>query len=156
MYNKILVCLDGSALAEQILVHAKELALRFKSKVVLIQVINVPTIQAISASIIAPAAYPIMPEPEDIHVIERNIKSYLENMAVPLRKEGLDVECAVMEGVPASKIIHYSVDNAIDLIVIATHGRKGLERTFLGSVADEIIRKSRLPILVMRPNEERG
>jgi len=154
MYDKMMVCLDGSDLAQQLLPYAKELALKCNSKVVLFQVIYILRSMATSSTVMAPTAYPPLPEPEEIRITEQNARSYLETMAVPLREEGLKVECVTAQGVPAAQIVMYSIEHSIDIIVIATHGRKGLGRAFLGSVADEVIRESRLPILVMRPQEE--
>jgi len=155
MFNKILVCLDGSTLAEQIIPYATEQALHFHSEVVLFQAINVPTTMIADASAMAPGgAVPVTPTPEEIQELENEAETYLENQAEQMRRKDLQVSCVSQLGVPAEAIISYAAEDNISLIAMATNGRSGLSRTVLGSVADEVIRKSNLPILVMRPSEE--
>jgi len=150
MFKKILVCLDGSNLAEQILPYAKEQALKFNSKVVLLQVMDVP----------ATVAW-IQGTPPDANIVteksqkeEKEVKAYLEHIATQLRASGLDVEDAVMHNIATSQtIMDYADQNEIDLIAITTRGRSGLVRAVLGSVADFVIRESGLPIMLIKPQD---
>jgi nucleotide-binding universal stress UspA family protein len=57
----------------------------------------------------------------------------------------------VMIGNPPERIIQYAADNKIDLIVMGTHGRKGIDRTLMGSVADYVIKNTRVPVLTINP-----
>ena len=148
MFAKILVCLDGSSLAEQILPYANEQAIRFGSKLVLLQAVTI-------SSTIAAAA---TPGAEDILVDEfrretAEAKVYLESVAQPTREKGLDVECVVMEGLPGRIIVNYADKSGIELIAIATHGRSGIKRLVFGSVVDYVLKESVLPILVVKPRE---
>ena len=59
---------------------------------------------------------------------------------------------AVREGHPADALLRYAAENAIDLIVMTTHGRSGLTRAVLGSISDEVVRRSRCPVLLTRPH----
>jgi nucleotide-binding universal stress UspA family protein len=62
----------------------------------------------------------------------------------------LKVETSVLEGNPAAEVVRFAAENSIDLIVIATQGKKGLERLLLGSVAEEIIRSAHCKVLVVK------
>ena len=141
MFEKILVCLDGSSLAEQILPYAVEVAQRFSSRIILLQVVppsSVSTGVDNTVEVFAPA------------------KAYLERMAQPLRDAGLDVECVTLLETPGQAIISYANKSGAGLIAIATHGRGGLGRVMFGSVADFVLRESRLPVLMIRPQHTKA
>jgi len=78
---------------------------------------------------------------------------YLDEMAASLAQEGgLDVATDVRTGAaPAQTLAQMADQLAADLVAIATHGRGGVKRTLLGSVADQLLRSATVPILVMRP-----
>lgn len=151
MFEKILVCLDGSSRAEQILPYATEQALHFGSKVVLFQVIITSSTVAASLSGVEPVPPPPELMLEQIREEESEAKSYLEREAQPLRGKGLNVECVIVQGTPGQAIVSYADESGVDLIAIATHGRSGLGRLVFGSVADFVLRESGLPILVIKP-----
>ncbi len=152
MFEKILVCLDGSELAEQIMPYAAEEALRFGNKLVLLQVVGThgtPTVVSAGAS-----AYAAEAAAQRIEKDEIEAKAYLESLAQPLRDKGLDVQCVTIRGLQVgAAIIDYAEVHGIDLIAIATHGRSGLGRLVFGSVADFILREVGLPILVVKPKK---
>ena len=79
------------------------------------------------------------------------IYRYLDGLALPLREKGLKVQCATMIGHPAESIVSHAEENGFDLVALATHGRSGLRRLVFGSVADYVIRKAGLPILLIKP-----
>ena len=149
MHEKILVCLDGSHLSEQILPYALEQAKRFGSKVVLLRVV---------------ADVPIYTSPGDPQVVveeldripraRREAKTYLDSKAQSFRESGLQVECVVLEGHPAEAIVRYAEGNGVDLIALATHGTGGLGRALLGSVADHVLRHSAVPVLCVKPKHD--
>jgi nucleotide-binding universal stress UspA family protein len=148
MFKKILVCLDGSKLGEQILPYATEEALHFKSKVVLIRVV----MRLITVPEPAQPGYIPVPElAEQIKKEEKEAKQYLESVAQKMREKGIEVESIVLSGIPGDVIVRYADKNSIDLIAMATHGRSGIERIVFGSAADTILRKTSLPILVIKP-----
>ena len=78
-------------------------------------------------------------------------RDYLEEIATPLRKNGIQVEAVSILGRAGETILSYSGRNKMGLITIATHGRSGLRRGIFGSVADYLLRESGLPMLVIRP-----
>jgi len=153
MFERILVCLDGSELAEQILPYAIEQALRFNSKLTLLQVVTMPS------SVYTASVAGELPQAGDmiakqIQRQEAEARTYLDRVAQSLLKKGIDVESVVLGPLqPGKAIVKYAQDNAIDLICIATHGRSGLGRVVFGSVADLVLRESGLPILVIKPKE---
>lgn len=153
MFEKILVCLDGSNLAEQILPYATEEALHFNSKLVLFQVVTLP-------SVVVPGIPGVPGAPvQTVRMLEQSkkeevaAKTYLNRVARPLRKRGIKMECVTLQGMAGEAIVDYAEKNKIGLIAIATHGRSGLRRAVFGSVADFVLRESRLPILIIRPEE---
>ena len=148
MFSKILVCLDGSKLAEQVLPYAIEQALRFESQLVLLSVI----VPATSTSTVwEPAPEGLVEKQAEA---EKAAEAYLKNIVSRLSEEKrLRAEYLTLEGLVAETIVEYAQNNKVDLIAIATHGLGGLRRLAFGSVADFVLRNSNVPLLVIRPNE---
>jgi len=136
MFKKVLVCLDGSSFSEQVLQYASEEATASSKKLVLLQVANIAT---------------TLPEPERVAAEKAKAKTYLNKKAKSLKEMGIDTECVVIFGDPGRAIVDYAENSDIDLIAIATHGRGGITRMIFGSVAEYVIRNSKLPILLIRP-----
>jgi nucleotide-binding universal stress UspA family protein len=153
MFERILVCLDGSQLAEQIMPYATEEAIRFESKVILLQVVHEPV--AFSPGIPGVVPVPVQTDTmvEETRTALNRAKDYLEEMATPLRKRGLKVETVAILGRAGQAILDYANSNRVNLITIATHGHGGLPRAIFGSVADHVLRGSGLPILLIRPQQ---
>lgn len=153
MFDNIIVCLDGSELAEQILPYAVEEAVKFNSKLVLLHVIPDPLM--ITPGIPGAEGGPVVTSGMVEHMQNEREETaeYLQQKAQLLRGQGLKVETILLQGSPGKTIVVYSNENNIDLIAIATHGRSGLGRVVFGSVADHILRHSGLPILIINPRE---
>jgi len=151
MFEKLLICLDGSSLAEQVLPYAAEVALRFGSKVILLQVITVPSKSYAAAAEVAEVKLRPGTQSLEEHIQRKKgeSKAYLERVAKPLRESGLDVECVLMEGRPCDAIISYCDENQVNLVALTTRGRRGFKRLVIGSVADCILRRSGLPVLLV-------
>jgi nucleotide-binding universal stress UspA family protein len=148
MFSKILVCLDGSKLAEQVLPYAIEQALHFKSQLVLLSVI-VPVTS--TSTVWEPAPEGLVEKQAEA---EKAAEAYLKNIINRLSEEKrLRAEYLTLEGLVAETIVEYAQNNKVDLIAIATHGLGGLRRLAFGSVADFVLRNSNVPLLVIRPNE---
>ncbi len=152
MFEKILVCLDGSKLAEQIMPYAIEQTLRFNSKLTLLQVMTMPSSAYVGAEGISGGMVGIIEE--EIQRQEPEIKTYLDSIAQPLLERGIDLECVILRPASAGDaIVDYARANSIKLICIATHGHGGLGRLVFGSVADHVLRKSGLPVLLIKPKD---
>ena len=147
MYQKILVPLDGSHLAEQAIPYATELC-KGSTEVTLFQVVHLPLPLA------APDVSINIPMP-DLHELLQESEEYLEKVAEPLRKQGVNVKTAVVErDVTADAIVEYAEENDIDLIAMTTHGRSGLSRLVFGSVAESVVRHAPCPVLLVRAQEK--
>ncbi|MDW8215891.1 MAG: universal stress protein, partial [Roseiflexaceae bacterium] len=81
-------------------------------------------------------------------------REYLERIADRLRAHRITVHMKVVEGAPADQIIRTAEAAEADLIVMATHGRTGLQHLWLGSVATKVVHDSALPVLLVRAREE--
>jgi nucleotide-binding universal stress UspA family protein len=151
MFKKILVCLDGSEIAEKIIPFVKEQALAMKSKVILLRVVSIPG--NLTPDIPGFPGVPLHSSsmPEQIKKEDNAAKAYLKQTAQPIRELGIQVGCETLIGSPGPAIISYANENNIDLIAIASHGHSGLRKLLLGSVAEYIVGESALPIMMIRP-----
>ena len=152
MFKKILVCLDGSELAEVILPYALEQAKRFDSELVLFRAFSEPSV--ISLAMPGMPGLPMETERKEKHLIEdeRIVETYLKSLADKLRSENnLMINYDKMQGAAGPSIVEYCGKQEIELIAIATHVRSEPSRVVLGSVADYVIRYSGTPILLIRP-----
>jgi nucleotide-binding universal stress UspA family protein len=150
----LLIPLDGTPLAEQILEPALAFGKAMEADYTLLRVITpvYPVSVPAEPAIFGNVASDMVDRVEKIHAdLKKEAGAYLEKVAGRLRGEGAKVFTRIMiEEQPGVAIL----DNAkppIDMIAIETHGRGGLSRLLLGSVADKVIRGSTLPVLVHRP-----
>jgi nucleotide-binding universal stress UspA family protein len=143
----VLVPLDGSALAERILPHIISLAKKMKLAVELVRVNDSPADAY-------PAVDAIYLDALNRHreAARREAESYLEEKAQALRAEGLDrVTSRPVEGNPAEKIIELARNTPHNLVAMSTHGRSGVGRWVIGSIAEKVIQYSQDPVLIVRP-----
>jgi nucleotide-binding universal stress UspA family protein len=151
MYQKILVPLDGSELAECVLPHVEAIASGCKvGKIILVRVIE-------PFELPASREYDIYSREELVEEWQRAeledrvaAENYLTQIAPRLRKEGRDVRSEVLSGKVAETLANYAGENGIDLVLIATHGRSGIGRWVWGSTADRLLRSSCVPVLMVR------
>ena len=80
-------------------------------------------------------------------------EAYLKDTAARLEANGIPVQTSVQQGSTLDNITHFVAENGIDLIVMSTHGRSGLQRLLIGSVTDRVIRFSHVPVLVIPPED---
>jgi nucleotide-binding universal stress UspA family protein len=154
MFKKILVCLDGSKLAETILPYAVEQAKRFDSELILFRAFSENN--PLSLAMPGMPGVPLDSKNVERHFIETEleVETYLKTAASRIQSDHqLNVSYESALGAAGPAIVEYCSKNKIDLITIATHGRSGLGRAVLGSVADYVIRHSGVPIMLIRPNE---
>ncbi len=144
--NTIFVPLDGSALAEKALRYAVPLARKLKLNAQLLRVYSLPR----EAFIVADGV--IAQGPEQFRdVVRQEAENYLVGKVDTLRAEGLhNVVGTALEGDAANEIIDIAANTASDLIVMSTHGRSGMGRWLLGSVAQKVVQHSRTPVLLIR------
>ena len=141
MYKKILVPLDGSKLAKKALDEAEKLAKTFDSEIILIQVVHFLPIYG-SPELVTPL---IVDEKQ-----KESAEKYLTNLTEELKKRGLKATCAVRTGQQvAVEIIDFAKESGIELIVMCTHGRSGITRWVLGSVAHKVLTRAETPILLI-------
>jgi len=153
--RRVLVPLDGSPLAEEILGPATSLAKMTDADFLLLRTVppalssNYPT----PSEGIKPFGEALLKQlQEQEAAARREAEAYLEAVAQRLRSEGLAVRTRVVcNDMPAAAILEQAQTDAADLIALATHGRHGIARLFLGSVADKVLRGASLPMLVQRP-----
>ncbi|MFQ3662178.1 MAG: universal stress protein [Chloroflexaceae bacterium] len=151
MYRHILVPLDGSALAEQVLPHVHDLAAREgTTKITLLRA--VPPIFTSSVDYSGMLAASTADEQESL---ESEARAYLERIASSFRSEGYTVNVEVSTMPAAEAILDYAESQHADLIAIATHGRSGISRWVFGSVTQKVIQAAPVPVLVIRSREER-
>jgi nucleotide-binding universal stress UspA family protein len=146
MYQHIMAPLDGSELAECVLPHVEAIASGCNVTMVTL-VMVIPPLHMYGG-----AETRISPE-ERKHLEEDSVEvstTYLEEKAQLLRDKGVLVEVKVLLGNVLDQLVEYINQNNVDLIIIATHGRSGVSRLFLGSVADRLLRQAPVPVLMVR------
>lgn len=82
--------------------------------------------------------------------IEKSARTEIEKLRVEEMKGLKDIEHVVLKGTPYEEIISFAEGNEIDLIVLGTHGRKGIDRVLFGSTAEQILRNASCPVLSVR------
>lgn len=138
--RNILVPIDFSDASLEALRHAKELALTYGAQITLLHAVE---------EVVYPSAYGVepanLPGPQVIDRVEKNLAD--------LARTEVGYEHVVVQanvGYAPSTILDYAEGNEVDLVVIATHGRTGLERMLLGSVAERVVRRAPAPVFVVK------
>ncbi|MBP2673228.1 MAG: universal stress protein [Deltaproteobacteria bacterium] len=143
MYKKILVPLDGSALAERAIWHAGEIARGADAEILLLQAVYVPI------PVVPESA--LLTEGKVLEEVARGALEYLDRIGADLRASGHRVRTIIDERPPAEAILHTAGQEQVDLIVMSTHGRSGLSRLMLGSIAESVLRHTHQTILFVKP-----
>jgi nucleotide-binding universal stress UspA family protein len=164
MYGKILVPLDGSALAELALFHAEALAQRFESEILLVKV---------CPPVSAPIEFytfgeEIMAEDDNRDLADASLagstpqrqaekiaEDYLTSLQEKLHVKNIKSCCFVLSGSIPEAILDIAETEKVDLIVMSTHGRSGLSRWVYGSVAAKILQAASCPIFLIRAKLEK-
>jgi nucleotide-binding universal stress UspA family protein len=141
MYKRVLIPLDGSALAEQALPHAIAQAKQFHAELILLRVVE-PFAHARGMSL------------ADLERIRQQTHTwageYLERLAAEIQQHGVLVQKVTIDGRPHTGIAEFAETNEVDLIVMSTRGQSGLSRWLMGSVADRVVRGATVPVLLVR------
>ena len=155
MYERILVALDGSEIAEQVLPHAEALAQAFGSTLILLRASTSPQKLMAELSPGLDVATPVVLDPTEILEDEQSeIAQYLKGVAGRLRANGAKVQTDEPPGDAADEIVQRASDLGADLITMTTHGRSGLKRLVFGSVAQSVLTHATCPVLLVRVTEE--
>jgi len=145
MYDHILVPTDGSAGVERAVEHAVGLADTHEATLHALYVVNT-------------ASYSSMPmETSWEHVrdmLGEEGERALERVDDIAESEGVPVESVVVDGSPSREIVRYAEQEHCDLVVMGTHGRGGIDRLLLGSVAERVVRASQVPVLTVRVGQD--
>ncbi len=151
-FRHILIPLDGSPLAEIALTPALSVGRAMHSTYTLLRVVSAPLMSLSTQSGHRPTASANSPE---VAQAEAQARDYLEGVAARLRSEGLQVQTAIsIRDKPVAGILDTAESLGCDLIALATHGRGGLQRLLMGSVADKVVRGAAIPVLVYRAQEQ--
>jgi len=146
MYKKILVPLDGSKVSEGSLSHVKAIALGCEVPEVILLTVVEPVLNP-EAAIDARAGRDLIAEVEKEN--RDKLQTYINGVAEKLKNEGITARTVLLSGKPADEILAYAEKNGADLIIMSTHGRSGVSRWLLGSVAERIVRHSPIPVLMV-------
>lgn len=136
-FEKILVPLDGSECAEMILPKVEKLAADLKAGIALLQVVYAHTFPGTD------------PTEAEVAVV-RKAEEYLKKIEGQLKAKGFKVDSHVRYGDDAEEILDHASQKEIDMVAMTTHGRSGVKRFLLGSVAEKILRHSTKPIFLVR------
>jgi nucleotide-binding universal stress UspA family protein len=145
MYDKILVPLDGSQVAECVIPYIEGIARASNGEVQLITIVEpveIPTRGRIALS------------EDDMKKANEDYKQeahkYLEQVAQKLARAGIRTRDVLLVGKPAESLIEYANNNQIDLVIMATHGRSGISKLFWGSIAEKVMRSVNVPVLLIK------
>jgi nucleotide-binding universal stress UspA family protein len=139
LFSHILVPLDGSSLAEKVLPHVVTLAKSFAPRITLFRAVGESSA----------AAQPIV-DPVNWQMIRSQAQAYLDEVCGRLQDIDLEAEPVVWEGAAAERIIDYTREQDVDLIVLSSHGRSGLSEWNINSVVQKVILRAYCPVLIIR------
>jgi nucleotide-binding universal stress UspA family protein len=146
--RKILVPTDFSEPSAKALAYGKELARLFKSSLHLLHVLEGPFVDSF------PVAGYVASLPEFSGALEKRTKRELLELLTDVERQELRAAFATRTGQPAAEIGRYAEEEAVDLIVMGTHGRGMMAHLLLGSVAERVVRTAPCPVLTVREREQ--
>jgi nucleotide-binding universal stress UspA family protein len=137
MSKKILVPLDGSHEAEEVLCQVKEIAGLTGFEICLMKVLHIPEFPGVAST------HPWMQ-------VVREIEDYLQRVQERLEREGFRVSHRICKGDAAEEILGEATHADVEMVAMRTHGRTGLARLALGSVSEQVLRHSQKPVLLVK------
>ena len=144
-FRKILYPTDFSESSLEALKYAVKFARDFKARLILMHVVNE---QIFSEGL----SLPRLAGPEALgEELATEAGRQMRTLIPADVRAGLDVEHVILRGMPFLEIIRYAKANEVDLIVIGTHGRSGMEHIIFGSTAEKVVRKAPCPVLSVKP-----
>lgn len=145
--RRILLPLDGSELGEAALPYVEELAVAVKAEIILLQVVTPHYDIALAESY---TSHLDRISEEYIRHASAAATDYLNTIRERLKKKEIAARSEVVVGSPGDKIIDCARENDVDLIAMSTHGRSGIGRWLIGSVADKVLHAADRPVLLVR------
>lgn len=147
-YQKIVVPLDGSGWSQRAVPHAVDIARANKAELILLHVFRPPAAEFTDQLALAG-------QEGQIQQMREAMKQYLIGVRTELRNEDISVRTQVIEGLSVPAIIcDYVNEEGVDLVVMSSHGRSGLARFLLGSVAGKVMEGVKVPVLLIHPDKE--
>jgi nucleotide-binding universal stress UspA family protein len=140
-YDTVLLPTDGSDCAEAAVDHAVALAEAFDAEIDVVSVVDVNTVAAQSELTNARLV---------LDELEGQAENAIERVVDRVSEAGIAGETAVIQGAPASGVMDYAEEAGVDLIVMGTHGRSGIDRFLLGSTTERLIRHASVPVVSVR------
>lgn len=143
MFNRILLPMDRSPLAECVLPHTVAVARAFNSQVTLVHVMDPPHRPNWARAV----------DPLNWRIRKSETESYLGDLALRLQQAGLRTERQVLEGRAADRVVEFSRKNDVPLIVLSSHGQSGLSGWNVSSVVQKVILRAGTSIMIVRANQ---
>lgn len=146
--SKILCPTDFSDLSLQALKYARAFAATFDAQIHCLHVVDEAYLHW---NAMGPEGAPMIPAVEDLtSYAENHMRQFADEHLIGLKYAPVT---KVVSGRPSDVIVQYALENTVDLIIIATHGRGGIAHAVLGSTVDKVTRKAGCPVLVVREKE---
>jgi universal stress protein A len=139
--KRILVPVDFSETSDKAFDYALSLARVFEAEVIALHILQEPIL------------YQSTTDQSYRDAFEQKMQSNLDALLNRHTCEGVKITTAMKQGAPFLEIIQFTEENDCDLIVIGTHGHGPIQHMLLGSTAEKVVRKSRCPVLVVRPDQ---
>jgi nucleotide-binding universal stress UspA family protein len=137
----LLVPIDFSDQQDRLLAHARELALAYGMTLTLFHVVEVESL---------PDVYGAYADPPEPGVLADRTKEAIDERAESLRERGVETTVEVRSGHAADETLAAAEEMDVDLLAIATHGRSGIERMLMGSVAEKVLRRAPCPVFAVK------
>ncbi|GAB3027342.1 universal stress protein [Natronobiforma cellulositropha] len=141
MYSDLLLPTDGSDGTRQAIRHGLAIADRFEA-----------TVHALAVRSEGP--YGSLESDAEREAVDREVERALERVGADARRRGLETVTAVRDGVPHEEILAYADETGIDVIVMGTHGRTGVDRVLVGSVTERVVREAAVPVVTVRARDD--
>ncbi|MDV2438367.1 universal stress protein [Acinetobacter gerneri] len=144
-YQHILVPIDDSPIAYAAMEHAQDIAQAFDAQITLVSVVAIDPFVGVDFYKVAPSIT------DHIFEAEKNAEGRLQDLKQTLEQRGFVVNTHIIREVPpAIGIVTIADEVNADLIIMGSHGRSGIKKFILGSVAQEVLTQSRLPVLIVK------
>jgi nucleotide-binding universal stress UspA family protein len=138
VYNDILVPTDGSQSAKAALEHGIEIASKWDATLHTLYVVDTRLERS------GPS----------LETLRDEGRKAVQDVDIAGTRGGLSVVTELVEGNPHEEILDYVTEHGMDMIIVGTHGRTGLDRVVMGSVAERVVRRSPVPVLTVRGGEQ--